>query len=133
MAGQFYHNADRRTYIFPAAALETLAIIGRFIGPLGKTGRVVGVEVQLTAGTTDAATVLSIGVNGAVAPASISIPVLAINLGHVATAAELDAAGAPEVAGTNDVELTADTQVEVDTNGGCTVGDGDLYITVDWF
>ena len=88
MAGQFYDNAEMRTYIFPAAALETLAIIGRFIGPLGKVGRVVGVEVQLTAGTTDAATVLSIGVNGATAPASISIPVLAINLGHVMTAAE---------------------------------------------
>ncbi len=133
MAGQFYHNAEIRTYQFPAAALETSTIIGRFLGPLGKTGRVVGVEVQLTAGTTDAVTVLSIGVNGATAPASITIPVLAINLGHVATAAELLAAGAAEVVGVNDVDLTADTQVEVDTDGGCTVGDGDLYITVAWF
>ena len=76
---------------------------------------------------------MSIGVNGAVAPASISIPVLAINLGHVATAAELKLAGAAQVAGVNDVELTADTQVEVDTDGGAVAGAGDLYITVAWF
>lgn len=133
MSSQFYDNGDVRTYKFAAAALETSAIIGRFLGPLGKRGRVRGIEVQLTVATTDTATILSVGVNGATAPASISIPVLAINLGHVATAAELALAGADEVAGVNDVILTADTQVEVDTNGGCTAGDGDVYVTVEWF
>ena len=49
------------------------------------------------------------------------------------SAAEEKAAGAKEVAGTNDVELEADTVVEVASDGGATAGDADVIVTVDWF
>ncbi len=49
------------------------------------------------------------------------------------TAAQVDAAGAAEVVGTNDVILTADTVIELTTNQGATAGDADVYVTVDWF
>lgn len=134
MSNQFYDGAyQRRTYKFPAAVLSTLAVIARFQGPAGLIGRVRGIEAVLTTGTTTNPTVLSVGNNAAVAPASVSIPVTAINLGYAMTAAEIKLAGAAVVVGTNDVELAADTIVEVDTDGGAVAGAADLYITVDWY
>ncbi len=129
----FYGDADSRTYRFPAATLSAAAVVGRFQGPTGKVGRVRGIEFLLTTATTVAATLVTVGVNGATLPASISIPVRAINLGGAQTAAEIKAAGAEEVVGTNDVELTADTVIEVASDGGATAGAGDLVIRVDWF
>lgn len=131
--GDAFYSADRRTYRFAAATLSAAAVVGRIIGPLGKLGRVRGFETVLTTATTVAVCNVTIGVNGATAPSSFQIPVLAINLGHVASAAELALSGADEVAGTNDVILTADTVIEVASDGGCTAGAGDLLVTVDWF
>jgi hypothetical protein len=129
----FYDNADSRTYRFPAATLSAAAVVGRFQGPAGKVGRVRGIEYMTTTGITVAASLVTVGVNGAVAPASISIPVTAINLGGAMSDDEVKAAGAEEVAGTNDVELTADTTIEVASDGGSTAGAADLIIKVDWF
>lgn len=131
--GNFYDGKNRRTYRFAAATLSAAAVVGRFQGPAGKVGRVRGIEYLLTTGTTVAATLVTVGENGATLPASISIPVRAINLGGAQTAAEVAAAGAPVVAGVNDVELSADTVIEVASDGGCTAGAGDLIVTVDWF
>ena len=134
MSGQNYDGGKlSRTYKFPAAVLSTLAVIARFQGPAGKTGRVRGIEAVLTTGTTTNPTVLSVGNNGAVAPAAVSIPVTAINLGYAMTDAEIKLAGAAVEVGVNDVELAADTIVEVDTDGGAVAGAADLYISVDWF
>jgi len=130
--GNFYDGADRRVYRFPAAAIDTAGVFGRFIGPRGKVGRVRGIEAVNTAAVTVAASSITVGNNGAVAPASLSIPVSAINAGTSMTAAEEKAAGAKEVAGTNDVELEADTVVEVESDGGATAGDADITVTVDW-
>lgn len=132
MTDAFYAR-DRRVYRFAAAALDTAAIFGRFIGPAGKLGRVRGIECIVTAALTVAVTNVIVGVNGAVLPAAMQIPILAINLGHVMSAAELALAGADEVAGTNDVILTADTVIECSSDGGATAGDGDIIVTVDWF
>jgi hypothetical protein len=129
----FYGDADSRTYRFPAATLSGAAVVGRFQGPAGKVGRVRGIEFLLTTATTVAATLVTVGVNGATLPASISIPVRAINLGGGQTDAEIKAAGAEEVAGVNDVELTADTTIEVASDGGATAGAVDLIVKVDWF
>lgn len=128
-----FYNADRRTYRIAAATLSAAAVVGRIIGPAGKLGRVVGMETVLTLGTTVAVCNVTVGVNGAVLPAVMQIPVLAINLGHQMSAAELKLAGAVEIAAVNDVELPADTVIEVASDGGCTAGAGDLLITIVWF
>lgn len=121
----FYDGVDgRRTYRFPAATLSAAATVGRIQGPAGKVGRVVGMEYVLTLGTTGAVTNVSVDtVAGLVAPVSVAIPVLAINLGGAAAAAELKAGD----------ELPADTVANVDTDGGCTAGAGDLIVTVQWY
>lgn len=121
----FYDGVDgRRTYRFPAATLSAAATVGRIQGPAGKVGRVVGLEYVLTLGTTVAVTNVSVDtVAGLVAPVSVAIPVLAINLGGAAAAAELKAGD----------ELPADTVANVDTDGGCTAGAGDLIVTVQWY
>ena len=129
----FYDNADSRTYRFPAATLSAAAVVGRIAGPAGKLGRVRGIEFLVTTGVTVAAALVTVGVNGAVLPASISVPVTAVNLGGGQTDAEIKAAGADQVAGVNDVELTADTTIEVASDGGATAGAADLIVQVDWF
>lgn len=134
MSGQFYDNADRRVYRFPAAAVDTAAVFGRFIGPAGKLGRVRGIEFLCTVACTGATnSVVSAGVNGATLPASISLAAQSQFAGQAMSAVEVKAAGAKQVAGVNDVELTADTVVEVASDGGLTAGDGDVIVTVDWF
>jgi hypothetical protein len=130
---QFYDDGATRTYRFPAAALAAAAVVGRFIGPQGKRGRVRGIEYIVTTGVTVAPALVTVGNNAAVNPASISIEVAAADTGGSMTAAEEKAAGADEVAGTNDVILDADTVVEVASDGGATAGAADLIVTVDWF
>ena len=121
----FYDGVSgRRTYRFPAATLSAAATIGRFQGPTGKVGRVVGLEYVLTTATTVAVTSLTVDtVAGLTGPVAVSVPVLGINLGGSATAAELKAGA----------ELPADTVANVETDGGCTAGAGDLIITVAWY
>lgn len=134
MSDGFYDGGrNRRTYTFPAADLSSAAVFGRFQGPAGLVGRVRGIEYVLTTGVTVAAALVTVGNNGAVGPASMSVEVAAINTGGAQTAAERKANGAEVVAGVNDVELAADTVVECASDGGATAGAGDITITVDWF
>ena len=104
--------------------MSSAATVGRIQGPAGKVGRVTGVEYVLTVATTTNPTVLTLDtVAGLTAPLAVTIPVLAINLGGAASAAELKAGA----------ELPADTVVNVDTDGGAVAGAGDLNITVQWY
>lgn len=132
MSDTFY-SADRRVYRFPAVAIDTAAVFGRFTGPLGKIGRVRGMEYIITTATTVAVSLITCGNNGATLPAAMTVAIAAANLGGRMTAAQVKAAGADDVAGTNDVELTADAVVEVASDGGATAGDGDITVTVDWY
>ena len=134
MSGQFYDGGKlSRTYLFPSADIASAAIFGRIQGPAGKVGRVRGIEYHLVAATTGAAAEITAGNTSAVLPAACSVPVALINTGGAMTAAELAAAGAPAVAGVNDVELAADSIVEFASDGGCTLGTADVAITIDWF
>ncbi len=128
-----FYSKDRRTYRFASAAVDTGAVFGRFIGPLGKKGRVRGMEYIIINATTTSVSLITCGVNGATLPAALSVPVASANAGGAMTAVQLKAAGAVEVASTNDVELTADTVIEMTSNGGADAGDADILVTVDWF
>jgi hypothetical protein len=135
MSGQFYDGGKlSRTYgPITADFIGAANVDARIQGPAGKVGRVRGIEYILTTGVTVAASSITVGVNAAVAPASCAVPIAAINTGGAMTAAELAAAGAPAVAGVNDVELPADTVVEIGNTGGSTAGAGLVYVTIDWF
>lgn len=133
MSGQFYDNADRRVYRFPAAAIASAAVFGRFIGPSGKKGRVRGIEYIVTTGVTVAAATVTVGNNGATAPPTLTVPIASANAGGAQSAAQVKANGADEVVGTNDVILDADTVVECASDGASTAGAADIIVTVDWF
>jgi hypothetical protein len=134
MSGQFYDNAQNRTYTVLAASLiGGAAILQTMQGPAGKIGRVRGIEYLLTTGITVAASTITVGANGAVAPAVCSAEVAAIATGGAMTAAELRLAGAKQVAGVNDVELAADTPFEIATGGEATAGAGNIVVSIDWF
>ena len=89
----FYDNADSRTYRFPAAAIAAGGVLGRIGGPVGKVGRVRGIEYVVTTGVTNAASVITVGNNGAANPATTSVPVSGVN----------------SVGGASDAELKSDT------------------------
>lgn len=117
-----YSDPITATYRFPAAVLSAAAIVGRIVGPAGKTGRLIDVASVVTTGVTVAACTVDVGTTGAVASAgTATIPVSAINA---------VSNGAALVTGHT---LAADTVVEVSANGECTAGAADLLVTIDWF
>lgn len=124
MSSQFYDNGAIRTYRFPAVSFDTSAVFGRFIGPLGKRGRVRGIEGIITTATTDAAGEVTVDTNaGLTTPALATVPVAAADIGFVSTVAQLALGD----------DLPADTVIEVASDGGATVGDGDVTVAVEWF
>lgn len=125
----FYDGADSRTYRFPAVAVDTSGVAGRFIGPAGKVGRVRGIEFLCTVQCTGADSDVTVGNNAAANPASLLISAQAQFAGEAQTDAEVKANG-DESTGR---ELAADTVVEVASDGGLTAGDGDVTVHVDWY
>ena len=124
MSGFYDGNDGQRTYQFMAAAIDAGAIFGRFQGPAGKIGRIIGIEYHLVAATTTAATAITFDTAaGFTTPRGMSIPVAAINLGGSATEAELKLGN----------ELPADTIVEATSDGGADAGDADITVTVQWY
>lgn len=125
MSGTGYDKAQSlRTYRFPAAVLTSAAVVGRFIGPAGKKGRVVGFEHIVTTGVTSAAGSVVVDTNaGLTSPFTASVPVSSAGAGAATTAALLKAGA----------ELPADTVIEVQAGGEPAAGAADLIITVQWY
>lgn len=132
---QSYDNALRETYRFAAATLSAAAVVGRFIGPAGKRGRITNVSHVVTTDVTVAAAVVTIGVNGASNPVSHTVPISSANAAVAIPKASLSGQveGTDGLASGEIAELAADTLVEVASNGGPTAGAADLIVTVDWF
>ena len=120
-----YDKPLRESYRLPAAATTTAGVLGRFIGPAGRVGRVVNISHIVTTAVTVAADVISVGPNGAAAPVLHSVGVSLIAAGGAIsrTAASLLA----------QTELPADTVVEIATNGASTLGAADINVTVEWY
>jgi len=127
MSSQFYDNALRETYRFPAVAIDTGAIFGRVIGPAGKQGRVVNISGLVTAELTSGPTDITVDtVAGLTILPTMAIPALVADLGF--------AAPQRGVGGLNLADdLPADTVLEFASVGTAAAGDGDVTITIDWF
>ena len=128
MSGQGYDNALRETYSFLAAAVDAAAIFGRFIGPAGKTGRVVNITAVVTVTTTDAAAEIAVDtVAGLTTTPILDVPVTVANLGVSAIPGNVTDGLALAS------DLPADTICTVESDGGATAGDANIIVTVDWF
>lgn len=123
MSGRNYDDALEITYHFPAASLIGGAVIGRFAGPAGMTGRVRSITGVTTTGITVLDSSVTVGAAGEAVAVTGTLPITAINLGVSATAAEI-------AAGT---ELLADTVCEVTDDGAPTAGAATLAIVVGWY
>ena len=120
----FYDHPRQGVYRFAAATLSGAAIVGRIIGPKGKIGRLAGFQYVMTTATTDDVSVVTLDtVAGLTAPATVDVPIKAINLGGAATVAEIAAGD----------EFPADTIITIASNGGSTAGAADLLVAIDWY
>jgi hypothetical protein len=122
---QFYDNPIIETLSLKAFAGVSSAAVGqRFVGPPGKTGRILGASVVTTTATTVAASLVRVGTGAAPAAAlSLTVPILAINLHHQATQAEVDAGA----------DIAADTLYQIDGDGLATAGAVDVQVIIAWF
>jgi len=122
---QYYDHPLQVTYKFPASAvLSTAGVAGRFIGPKGKTGRVLSCDLITTTATTDAASTLTVGTAAAPADAlTMTVPVTAINLGVQVPEANVRAGKL----------IAADTVYQVAGGGEATAGAADITLVVGWF
>lgn len=117
-----YSNPHTITYRFPAVSVIAGATLGRFVGPAGKTGRLVDIAYVVTTGVTVAASNLIVGSAGDTdAYGTKAVAVAAAN-----------AVGNGMTRGV-EANLPADTVALVGSAGGATAGAVDALITVDWF
>lgn len=123
-----YSNPLTCTYRFPAISVVTDAILGRFIGPKGKTGRIVDVGYVVTTGVTVAASGLEVGTAAAPdAYATLAVPIAAANaVGNGATLVTSGTTGEKEL-------IPADSLVVIGSPGGATAGAVDALVVIDWF
>jgi hypothetical protein len=122
-----YSNPIYKTTIVRAADLSSAAVVDTFIGPAGKTGRVVDVTYLVTTGVTVAPSNIRVGPNsdpdaGAIVPVPVS-------------SAGASGQGVRDGASPNiDLgELSADTEVEISTSGAADAGAADIYVVTVWY
>ena len=117
-----YSNPIYSTYRFPAVSVTAAATLGRFVGPKGKTGRLVGLSYVVTTGVT-------------VAPSNLIVGSAGDTDAYGTTAVAVAAASSVGNTMTQGVEETMppDTAVLVGSAGGATAGAVDALVTVAWF
>lgn len=117
-----YSNPIESTYRFPAVSVTAAATLGRFVGPKGKKGRLIGLSYVVTTGVTVAASSLIVGSAGDTdAYGTAAVPVAAAN-----------AVGNTMTRGVEEV-MPADTVVLVGSAGGATAGAVDAIVQVAWY
>ena len=117
-----YENPEVINYRFAAATISGAAVIGRFISPAGKKGRVVDIATIVTTGVTVAASTVQVGLTADPnAYATLTVPISAAN------------AGANGAVAVDQHEIPADTVVDVYSGGECTAGACDINVTIAWY
>jgi len=118
------YDKDVQAYTFPGVAIDTAAVFGRIAGPEGKTGRLVGISTVITTGTSVAASELRVG--DASDPDKYGTAAIAVLSADAVSTAFTDLTS-------DDNLITADTIVEMSSDGGATAGDGTVVIYINWF
>lgn len=120
-----YSEPIYQTYtVLANASLSTAAVAKRFIGPIGKQGRIVDCSAIITTGTTTNPSTIIVGTAGDTDSIfTMTVPVLAADAGHVATEAEISAAAT----------LAADTVYLMSGGGEADAGAADITLTIAWF
>ena len=117
-----YDNPINITSKLLAETISSSGVKRKITGPAGLTGRVESITALVTTGTTDAATIISVGTSGdADAFASVSVPVLSA-----------DGIASTLISGVTAL-IPADSVVEISSDGGCTAGAANLEVTIAWF
>lgn len=123
-----YDEPIRITYRFAALSTASVAVIARFLGPVGRVGRLASFTWIVTTGITVTAPVVRLGT--AATPALVlskTMAVAAANLGGGITATEEDSAM------TAAKRLPADTVAQLDVLTASTAGAADFTIVIDWY
>ena len=120
-----YDKPLRETYFLAAADLSSAAVLASVVGPKGRKGRIVNLSYVLTTAVTVADNVLTVGPNADASPVTLTQAFTgsAIGANDAITNAQAYA----------HAELAADTNVEIASDGGCTVGAADIALTVEWY
>lgn len=118
-----YSNPTTITYSFPAAAVDTDAVIGYLAGPSGMKGHVAAVITVVTVEVTVAAAVLTLGVSGDL---DAYVSAASVAIGAAGTVSNTFTRGAT-------VEIPADTAVILESGGEATAGDGNVFVVIDWY
>ena len=132
MGGQFYDNALQTQHDAAAAALDTTATFLTFGGPGGKVGRLLDVTIDVTVALTIADTLIDIGESGGDVDAQMADWTLAF------TGSAIGDRLVPTRANTvvsleEGIDIVADTDTIVQSNGGATAGDGDIRVLAAWW
>lgn len=133
-----YDNPETVTYRFAAASLASTGVIGRFIGPTGKIGRLSSMTWIYTTATTVTAPVVQLGTATTAAKVlQKTLAVASVNTGGSLTAAELKAAQDTQVtqsvAEANAERFPADTVAQLNVSTAASAGAADITIVVDWY
>jgi hypothetical protein len=120
-----YDSPLTRGYRVAAAAVDTAGVLLTVHGPKGKKGRVAAVSARVTVALTVADTLLTVRPKGGSATVSVTLPFTG------SAADDVEGKSAEELKG--QVELPADTPIEIVTDGGSTAGDADVEVDIDWY
>lgn len=123
-----YDNPISISYRVAAASLAATGVVLRFIGPVGRVGRLASLTGVVTTTLTTTAPVIQLGT--AATPALIiqkTIALAAANAGFGLTATEEDTVQA------NSRRLTADTVAQLNVSTAAAAGAADFTIVIDWY
>jgi hypothetical protein len=116
----------KATYQFPGAVLSSAAVVGRILGPKGKTGHLLAWGVLCTTSLTGSAGQLNIGKAGeATAYATLTLP-------NTTAPARVDGLERPTYGAVSRTLIDPDTIVEIAATADPTAGAGTIFITIEW-
>lgn len=118
----------KATYQFLAADLNTDAVIGLILGPKGKRGRLLAWGVLCTVSLTGSTGLLEIGTAGSVTKfATLTLP-------NTTAIARVDGVEVEKYSGNlTRVGINPDEVVRIGCDGVATAGDGNVFITIEWY
>ena len=129
---QFYDNALQTQHDAAAATIDTSSTLLTFGGPAGKVGRILDITIDITVALTVADTLIDVGESGGDVDAQLSDWILAFTGSGIGDRLAPTNANST-VSLSEGIDIVADTDTIVQTNGGATAGDGDIRVLAAWW